>query len=455
MYLYSDLTAFLLHTQQLLACSTGEPHALLFGLQAECYYDLGVPDSDEEIELGGYPSEMSAMTGDSASCLSAGSQLGPFSSTFAGQDQPSDEEDGNEGLSRLAPGLPPLQPPGSQPHYNVPTQLQAMSVEEGSLSTPQPQLQPLPHPQHPTQQLPLDHRTHRDPEQYQPHQQQQQGLQRQLSGPPQPVIDVRLAEPHVAVPGPHGSNRSQAGGNTIPLDAVDASVTPVSEASATAVSAAALVANGAQSKTICALRLKPASGRDVHVRDPGLILSSAAAPSTADTQPDGLRTAKCEAVASRPGGEGRSPLGSSVVGVVPAAPSTTAPLGAPAAPQLPPQMLATQDLTARTAGGNTSIPIMQQPPTGVLNPSRQLVSQDACGSPGPPSTSHPAEIDDPVVNPTTSVPVATQAFVSLTAASRNGARRSADSQALMASNIAVIPRQSQRTHAQIQNRPWK
>lgn len=30
--------------------------------QAECFYDLGVPDSDEEIELGGYASDVSGVS---------------------------------------------------------------------------------------------------------------------------------------------------------------------------------------------------------------------------------------------------------------------------------------------------------------------------------------------------------------------------------------------------------
>lgn len=44
-------------------------------LQAECFYDLGVPDSDEEIELGGYASDMSgasSLGGSAASGASSG-----------------------------------------------------------------------------------------------------------------------------------------------------------------------------------------------------------------------------------------------------------------------------------------------------------------------------------------------------------------------------------------------
>lgn len=53
------------------------PHVISFGAvhprpEAECFYDLGVPDSDEEIDLGDHASEMSAMSGDAACCPSAG-----------------------------------------------------------------------------------------------------------------------------------------------------------------------------------------------------------------------------------------------------------------------------------------------------------------------------------------------------------------------------------------------
>ena len=41
-------------------------------LQAECFYDLGVPDSDEEIELGGYASDVSGVSSFGGSTMSGG-----------------------------------------------------------------------------------------------------------------------------------------------------------------------------------------------------------------------------------------------------------------------------------------------------------------------------------------------------------------------------------------------
>lgn len=65
--------------------------------QAECFYDLGVPNSDEEIEVGGHASEMSAMTGDSLCC--------PSGTTAGGSSAYSSPPDADEVLSR-----PPLTP---------------------------------------------------------------------------------------------------------------------------------------------------------------------------------------------------------------------------------------------------------------------------------------------------------------------------------------------------------
>lgn len=64
--------------------------------QAECFYDLGVPDSDEEIELGGYASDMSG-----ASSL-GGSDASGASSGGGGAD--ADADTAADAASSLAPG---------------------------------------------------------------------------------------------------------------------------------------------------------------------------------------------------------------------------------------------------------------------------------------------------------------------------------------------------------------
>jgi hypothetical protein len=58
---------------------TGRPYPRVNGrhatLQADCFYDLGVPDSDEEIELGGYASDVSGVSSLWGSAISGGSDI--------------------------------------------------------------------------------------------------------------------------------------------------------------------------------------------------------------------------------------------------------------------------------------------------------------------------------------------------------------------------------------------
>lgn len=61
--------------------------------QAECFYDLGVPDSDEEIELGGYASDVSAMSslgGSAASEAASGDEAGTAEAAEAASSPASD-----------------------------------------------------------------------------------------------------------------------------------------------------------------------------------------------------------------------------------------------------------------------------------------------------------------------------------------------------------------------------
>ncbi len=89
------------------------------------------------------------MSGDSASCFSAGSLLGPLGGAFSGRSPPSGaggDGDGSEGQSRMGLGLSdrPLHLIDSQPHYNMPPQPQPQPQQAQQQAQQQQQQQQQP-----------------------------------------------------------------------------------------------------------------------------------------------------------------------------------------------------------------------------------------------------------------------------------------------------------------------
>lgn len=88
------------------------------------------------------------MSGDSASCFSAGSLLGPLGGAFSGRSPPSGADgdgDGSEGQSRMGLGLSdrPLHLLDSQPHYNMPPQPQPQPQQAQQQQQPAGDLESL------------------------------------------------------------------------------------------------------------------------------------------------------------------------------------------------------------------------------------------------------------------------------------------------------------------------